>query len=73
MGSSQTFVGFANGRYIFSSTDGFFNYVRNPAGYVECQAAGSPVVVTVENGACPAGTTSSARCCSTCSRPGSTA
>ena len=55
VGSSQTFVGFANGRYIFSSTDGFFNYIRNPAGYLECQAVGSPVVVTVENGACPAG------------------
>ena len=26
--SLQTFVGFANGRYIFGSTDGFLNYVR---------------------------------------------
>jgi hypothetical protein len=33
--SIQTFVGFANGRYIFSSTDGFLNYLRNP-NYVEC-------------------------------------
>jgi len=33
--SVQTFVGFANGRYIFSSTDGFLNYLQNPK-YVEC-------------------------------------
>ena len=33
--SVQTFVGFANGRYIFSSTDGFLNYLANPK-YVEC-------------------------------------
>ena len=33
--SVQTFLGFANGRYIFSSTDGFLNYARNPR-YVEC-------------------------------------
>ena len=31
----QTFIGFANGRYIFSSTDGFLNYARNRI-YVEC-------------------------------------
>src|SRR5713226_5393716 len=28
--SVQTFIGFANGRYIFDSTDGFLNYVKNP-------------------------------------------
>ena len=33
--SNQTFLGFANGRYIFSSTDGFLNYAANPR-YVEC-------------------------------------
>ncbi len=33
--SVQTFLGFANGRYIFSSTDGFLNYLKNPK-YVEC-------------------------------------
>lgn len=33
--SVQTFVGFANGRYIFDSTDGFLNYLRNPK-FVEC-------------------------------------
>ena len=49
--SVQTFVGFANGRYIFDSTDGFLNYVRNPS-FVEC-SDGS----TSETGTCPAGTT----------------
>ncbi|MEP6767191.1 MAG: carboxypeptidase regulatory-like domain-containing protein, partial [Acidobacteriota bacterium] len=49
--SSQTFVGFANGRYIFGSTAGFLNYVANSR-YVECSnGTSSP------NGACPAGTT----------------
>src|SRR4051812_14435297 len=47
--SVQTFVGFANGRYIFSSTDGFLNYARNP-NYVEC-SNGS----TSQSGQCPAG------------------
>jgi carboxypeptidase family protein len=47
--SVQTFIGFANGRYIFDSTDGFLNYVRNPK-YVECSNG-----TTSENGTCPAG------------------
>ncbi len=47
--SIQTFIGFANGRYIFGSTDGFLNYVRNPK-YVECSNG-----TTSESGACPAG------------------
>ena len=47
--SVQTFVGFANGRYIFSSTDGFLNYTRNRL-YVEC-SDGS----TSQTGVCPAG------------------
>jgi hypothetical protein len=47
--SVQTFVGFANGRYIFDSTDGFLNYVRNPK-YVECSNG-----TTSETGTCPAG------------------
>jgi len=47
--SVQTFIGFANGRYIFGSTDGFLNYVRNP-NYVEC-SNGS----TSETGTCPSG------------------
>ena len=33
--SSQTFIGFANGRFIFGSFDGFRNYVADPT-YVEC-------------------------------------
>ncbi len=34
--SSQTFIGFANGLYKFSSFDGFRNYVELGPGYVEC-------------------------------------
>jgi outer membrane receptor for ferrienterochelin and colicin len=48
--SVQTFLGFANGRYIFSSTDGFLNYLKNPK-YVECSNGTSS-----QTGACPAGT-----------------
>ncbi len=48
--SVQTFVGFANGRYIFSSTDGFLNYLANPK-YVECSNGTSS-----QTGVCPAGT-----------------
>jgi hypothetical protein len=47
--SVQTFLGFANGRYIFSSTDGFLNYAAN-RNYVEC-SNGS----TSQTGVCPAG------------------
>ena len=49
--SRQTFIGFANGRFIFDSTDGFLNYARNP-NYVHCSGGGSS-----ETGACPAGET----------------
>ena len=49
--SVQTFIGFANGRYIFSSLDGFLNFVAQGNGYVEC-ADGS----TSTTGACPDGT-----------------
>ncbi len=48
--SSQTFIGFANGRYIFSSFEGFRNYVNVGPTYVECSGGGSSNV-----GACPAG------------------
>jgi len=48
--SVQTFLGFANGRYIFDSTDGFLNYLHNPK-YVECSDGSSS-----QNGTCPAGT-----------------
>jgi hypothetical protein len=47
--SSQTFRGFENGRYIFSSTDGFLNYLKNP-NYVECSNGSTSAV-----GKCPAG------------------
>jgi hypothetical protein len=49
--SVQTFIGFANGRYIFSSTDGFLNYVRLGPKYVECSNGTSNAT-----GSCPAGT-----------------
>jgi hypothetical protein len=49
--SSQIFRGFANGRFIFSSTDGFLNYAQNP-NYVECSGG-----ATSPNGQCPAGQT----------------
>src|SRR4051794_2712772 len=48
--SVQTFLGFANGRYIFDSTDGFLNYLHNPK-YVECSDGSSS-----QTGICPAGT-----------------
>jgi len=35
--SVQTFIGFANSRYIFSSVNGFLNYVANDSNYVECK------------------------------------
>ncbi len=50
--SVQTFIGFANGRYIFSSTDGFLGYLRNP-NYLEC--AQGTMFTTSETGACPDG------------------
>ncbi len=34
--SSQTFIGFANGRYIFDSFEGFQNYVEFGPSYVHC-------------------------------------
>lgn len=46
----QTFIGFANGRFIFNSTDGFINYVNNPS-YVDCSDGSSS-----EDGTCPEGT-----------------
>lgn len=48
--ATQTFVGFANGRWIFSSTDGFLNYAGNP-NYVECSDGSFSHV-----GQCPPGT-----------------
>ncbi|MEO6445995.1 MAG: carboxypeptidase regulatory-like domain-containing protein [Gemmatimonadaceae bacterium] len=48
--SNQTFVGFANGRFIFSSVTGFINYATRGNGYVECSNN-----TTSNSGACPAG------------------
>jgi hypothetical protein len=50
--SSQTFVGFANGRFIFGSVNGFINYATLGNGYVECSNR-----TTSTTGACPAGAT----------------
>ncbi|MDX1623193.1 MAG: TonB-dependent receptor [Gemmatimonadota bacterium] len=47
----QTFIGFASGRYIFSSVDGFINYVENGPTFVTCSDGSSSL-----NGQCPAGT-----------------
>jgi hypothetical protein len=49
--SKQTFLGFANGIWKFSSTDGFLNYAANP-NYVECSGG-----ATSQTGSCPAGQT----------------
>ena len=49
--TTQTFRGFANGRYIFDSVKGFTNYVNIGPKFVEC-SNGS----TNNNGTCPAGT-----------------
>ncbi len=46
--SAQTFVGFANGRFIFSSVQGFINYSNSGNLYVECSGGGSSLT-----GACP--------------------
>ena len=47
--STQTFIGFANGRFIFSSVAGFMSYVANPSGYRECKGA---TAYTRTTGAC---------------------
>ncbi len=48
---AQTFQGFANGRFIFSSVDGFLGYNRFGPSYVECSNGTSSAT-----GTCPAGT-----------------
>ncbi len=48
--SSQTFIGFANGRYVFGSTQGFLNYAQLGPRYVECSDGSTSVT-----GSCPAG------------------
>jgi hypothetical protein len=53
----QTFIGFANGRFIFNSVTSFENYVRLGNLYVECSNAAGVQVGTSTTGACPAGQT----------------
>ncbi|MBZ5723827.1 MAG: carboxypeptidase regulatory-like domain-containing protein [Acidobacteriia bacterium] len=50
--TTQTFLGFANGRFIFDSVQGFINYVNIGPKFVEC-SDGS----TNNNGVCPSNTT----------------
>src|SRR5439155_1504224 len=47
--SVQTFIGFANSRYIFGSVHGFLSYLADST-YVECSGGG-----TGTNRTCPAG------------------
>jgi hypothetical protein len=52
--SAQTFRGFGNGIWKFSSTDGFLNYLHNP-NYVECSPTkGGLSTATSSTGTCPA-------------------
>jgi hypothetical protein len=53
---TQTFIGFANGRFIFNSVTGFENYVANGNGYVECSNPAGVLIVTTTTGTCPVGT-----------------
>ncbi len=48
--TTQTFIGFANGRYIFDSIQGFENYVNIGPTFVECSNG-----TTNNFGKCPAG------------------
>ena len=52
----QTFIGFANGRYIFTSVTGFERFVANP-NHVECSTPGPAGVFQGRNdtGVCPVG------------------
>jgi hypothetical protein len=49
--SVQTFIGFANSRYLFSSVAGFLGYVANDSNYVECSNSAPRT-----DGTCPGGT-----------------
>ena len=58
--SVQTFIGFANGRYIFDSTDGFLKFFKN-ANYISCSdgdandGADLPFLENTTATPCPAG------------------
>ena len=49
--AAQQFIGFANGRYIFDSVDGFINFVTRGNRYVTCSDGSANAT-----GACPDGT-----------------
>lgn len=49
--AEQTFVGFADGRFIFNNFNGFRNYVEQGPTYVECSDGSANTT-----GTCPAGT-----------------
>jgi len=49
--TTQVFIGFANGRYIFDSVQGFMNYVNIGPTFVECSNG-----TTNNSGNCPTGT-----------------
>ena len=51
----QTFIGFANGRFIFNSVAGFQNYATQGPSYKECSTAAGVFVIGT-TGACPVGT-----------------
>ncbi|HMG70236.1 MAG TPA: TonB-dependent receptor [Gemmatimonadaceae bacterium] len=50
---NQTFIGFANGRFIFNSVTSFENYVQFGNNYVECSNAAGVQVSTSLTGTCP--------------------
>ncbi len=50
-GITQQFIGFANGRYIFDSVDGFINFATHGSGYVTCSDGSDSAT-----GSCPEGT-----------------
>src|SRR5437667_1370701 len=55
--SVQTFVGFANSRYIFNSVSGFLKYLANDSMYVQCyNNTNNAFVHDSTNGTCRAGT-----------------
>ena len=55
--SVQTFIGFANSRYIFNSVSGFLKYLANDSMYVQCyNNTNNAFVHDSTNGTCRAGT-----------------
>lgn len=52
--TTQTFIGFANERFIFGSVQGFLNYVGVGPTYVECSTPAGVLVGTNNAGTCAA-------------------